>query len=227
MNDGYTISSDPLLQGGAWSKNGNKLVAPTLYMSVFKSADGGNSWQRKALSSEPGEIRTICSNPFNKNVLYAGGFINKLNADLVPVKYSRMYTSTDGGDSWKETGNNSFGKIEDEIITKIITSPSQKNIIYVCTSNGVYISADGGNNWSAPKQKINFNSILCDPADNNTFYGCGKDGFWISRDAGISWQEMNDGLPVKELLCFDYDSLNKIIYTGSRGAGMFRLALAK
>lgn len=99
---------------------------------VFKSLDGGNTWNETGL------------NPGNSNVgrLMNEIFINPTNPDIVFVGSTQgLFRTLDGGDNWESILN---GNIDDFRL-----KPNDPNTIYVIANNDQYSkSVDGGDTFT-------------------------------------------------------------------------------
>src|SRR5262249_4448502 len=117
--------------------------------SIYKSADGGNSWTASHNGLPTVNIRALAISRTNPAVLYAGsdrlldGGGNKLPAGGV-------YKSADGGSNWKAVNT---GLPPDSQIKVLAVDPTNAAVVYAGVYNssgvlgGVYKSADGGGSW--------------------------------------------------------------------------------
>ncbi len=172
------------------------LYVGTIGQSVWRSQDGGASWQRatEGLFLEA-DIRAIAVRPDNSAVLFAGSGAG-------------LYRSTDGGDSWKFIDS----PMNDLQIWTLAIHPESPDTMYAgaCPS-ALYRSHNGGDTWhkltvelaaECPGVPIvpRVTSILIDPEDAQTVYaGIEIDGMRISRDGGSSWSAGNEGLSSQDI----------------------------
>ena len=151
--------------------------------TVYKSSDGGLSWQRKDVGLKNISIRSLTVDPTAPSILYAGA-----------KSPSHLYRSSNSGASWSliETGINSSDIYKN--IKKIIVNPLATSTIYVLFEYGVngkiYKSTDSGSNWSALALPFYPYDILY----SSSFGGLvavGSDGannhIYKSIDGGSSW----------------------------------------
>ena len=106
----------------------------TFSTGVIKSTDGGNSWFQTGLEFTPEQKKrgyVMVMDPLNPNRLHAG-FLG-----------DGIRRSDDGGDTWTTVLP---GWI---IVWDIKYEPSDANIMYAATSDGLYRSINGGLHWFA------------------------------------------------------------------------------
>ena len=108
---------------------------------VFKTTNGGSSWQSLAGTAAFGDIGRMIINPSNdSNVLIATS--------------SGIYRTTNGGSSWLQTYNSAGNRVQD-----LDADPSNFNIQYGSVNGlGIVKSTDGGVTWSTALNTANYNA---------------------------------------------------------------------
>ena len=179
--------------------------AQTVYVGtrdagVFRTTDGGGSWQaaRNGLTFYP--IRSLEIDPQHPNTLYAG------------TDYNGIWKSIDGGATWADS---SVGLDKSLIVLNIAIDPINTNILYAGFGGGIglklgniYKSVDGGATWIMKDNGIprypetthtgGVYSLAIDPAHPAVLYaGTIYDGAFRSTDGGQNWVAINDGLPFR------------------------------
>ena len=107
--------------------------------------------------------------------------------------------SEDGGETWEKSLDWSYNQSQG--IWDIKISQSNPNKVVAATTDGVYLSMNGGANWDQIHDVILANSILINPDDDNTIIvGCGNfssPGFGIYKttDNGGNWIKITSQLP--------------------------------
>jgi len=173
-----------------WTTNGPKggqiltivydpLNQDTVYLSVtqggiYRSVNGGKSWQQVGSEATTGLVNQIAVNPVNNNILYAAG-------------YNKVVKSVDCGLNWQklETGVSGFS-------FDIIIHPMDVDTIFIATTEGIFKSTDAGNNWTAVNNDLTSLGIsslaICD-ANPNVLYACcwGSPVVIKTSDGGGSW----------------------------------------
>ncbi|MFC1501776.1 T9SS type A sorting domain-containing protein [bacterium] len=206
MDDGYALAFGSFYQGGRASDGSNTVMA------VFKSTNDGGSWSRYYLTTEPGEVYSIAVHPANTDIVYAGGRY------VAGSTYSAgLFKTTDGGAIWVDIGSS----MPAYQIYSVCIDPYDYDRIYAGTSRYVYISADGGINWTESDLDANIQSIICDPTTPSRLFAGTLSGVYESLNGGATWSPINTGLNCLLVQCMDFDPINGILYAGTRG-GIYR-----
>jgi photosystem II stability/assembly factor-like uncharacterized protein len=71
--------------------------------------------------------------------------------------------------------------------------PTATSTLIVATSNGIWRTTDGGNNWTQVRTG-NFKDIKFHPTNPSIVYAAGTT-FWRSTDGGINWTQITSGVP--------------------------------
>lgn len=184
-------------------KNSNRLwmavlgdvFKPTKERGVYRSDDAGATWKQVLFRHDSAGALDLSVDPSNPDVLY----VSFWQAGRTPWmlssggRWSGIFKSTDGGDSWTEITRNPglpkgvLGKIG------LALSPANPQRIWAqveAEDGGLYRSDDAGATWSlinddrALRQRAWYYSHLhADPKDPNTVYAQNT-GFYRSTDGG-------------------------------------------
>ncbi len=177
------------------------VFGPSPARGVFKSTDGGRSWNRILFRNDTTGAIDLSMDPSNPEVLYAGLW----HAYRKPWQMvsggagSGVFKSTDGGRSWRELTRNPgmpagiIGNIG------ISVSPANPRRVYAqieADSGGVFRSDDAGETWtrvnnsrSLRQRAWYYTRIYADPQDENTVYASNVQ-FQRSRDGGRTFQNI-------------------------------------
>ncbi|MBC5823698.1 MAG: hypothetical protein GIW99_09425 [Candidatus Eremiobacteraeota bacterium] len=215
-------SIGPALSGGRVSAVAGTDADPELYYigaaggGVFKTADGGNSWQAVFEKQPVAAIGAIAIDSRDENDVWVGtGEANPRN----DVSYGDgVWQTTDGGKKWQHRGLEGTSQI-----SKILIDPRDRKVVLVgalgspfkdSSERGVYRSADGGRTWQktlyvGPQSGVS--DMAWDPAHPDVVYagiwqyrripwnlssGGPADGLYKSGDGGRSWKKLTGhGLP--------------------------------
>jgi photosystem II stability/assembly factor-like uncharacterized protein len=171
------------------------MSGPNEERGVFRSKDGGKSWQKVLFKSDKAGASDLIIDPGNSNVLYATIWQFKRE----PWGFESggpdggMWKTVDGGDTWKEIGKNPglpkgvVGRIG---ITVSPVNPDRVWALVEAADGGIFRSDDAGATW----KKVNdqrilrqrawyYSQIFADPKDQNEIYALNT-GFFRSTDGG-------------------------------------------
>jgi len=168
---------------------------------VYRSINGGDTWEQRLLVSDSTGIIDMAIHPNNGDILYAASWerIRRPTNRQYGGETSRIYRSQDGGDTWSELSNglpsdpNSKGRISIDI------SQSNPNVLYAFYTDkignveGTFKTIDGGDTWTEVNSISNgtsyhwwFGGIFIDPTNENIIY---NSGFVMEKsvDGGMTW----------------------------------------
>ncbi|MCA9741867.1 T9SS type A sorting domain-containing protein [candidate division KSB1 bacterium] len=189
---------------------------------VFRSNDGGSSWQPIFDEQAVLPIGDIAIDPAQPRTIYVG--TGEANGGHNNFPGGGIFKSIDGGQSWQHAG-----LTETTSISRIVVNPLQPNIVYAAAigsyfspdpHRGVYKSDDGGQNW----RKVLFLSdsagvidLVIHPQKPNILFAAGwhrirpatgdvtftgaNSAVFKSVDGGFSWEKLgqNSGLPAPDV----------------------------
>src|SRR5438132_266085 len=121
---------------------------------VFKSLDGGDSWEAVFKDQPTASIGAVALAPSNPNVVWVGTGEGNIRNDI--INGHGVYYSPDAGKSWKFAGLADVGQI-----SRIVIDPANPDVVFVAAighawtpgpDRGVYRTGDGGKTW----QKVLF-----------------------------------------------------------------------
>ncbi|MEL6942432.1 MAG: glycosyl hydrolase, partial [Bacteroidota bacterium] len=200
---------------------------------VYRTADGGDTWEQVLFVSDSTGAIDLAIHPQNPNIIYAAMWerIRRVNYRQYHGATSGIYRSTDGGDTWEELTNglptapNEKGRIGIDIS---LSNPDVLYASYAQSSGhlqGVYRTEDGGNNWverstsgitSVPFMWW-FGNLFIDPTNENTVYYLGFNAH-KSTDGGQSWQRAFSGVHVDQhALCFSANNSDFVLLGNDGG----------
>src|SRR2546428_226536 len=121
---------------------------------VWKTADGGDSWEAVFKDQPTSSIGAVALAPSNPNVVWVGTGESNPRNDVVDGR--GVFMSPDAGKSWQFMGLSDVGQV-----SQIVIDPANPDIVFVAalghvwapnSERGVYRTADGGKTW----QKVLF-----------------------------------------------------------------------
>ena len=149
------IALDPQNPDRIFVATMGKLFANNPERGIFRSTDGGSSWQKVLFVSDSTGAIDVVLNPQNPDIIYASFWerIRRPNRRVYGGPSSAIYKSTDGGTTWNKLVNGlptqQLGRIN---LSLCAGNPA---IIYASivgkneTLLDVYKSTDSGNSWVA------------------------------------------------------------------------------
>src|SRR5258706_2700323 len=130
----------------------NTLYVGSANAGVWKSTDDGANWTSKSDFEASVAIGALAMDPSNHLRIYAGTGEGNLTyyktfLGLVQDSYygSGLLRSTDGGNTWMRLGASEF---TGHSFFRIAINPNDPNTIFAATSNGLFLSKDGGGTWA-------------------------------------------------------------------------------
>lgn len=165
--------------------NHQEIYAATASGGIWKSLDGGNTWN--TTFDQLGRLGTSCVaiNPSNNNIVLVGTG----DRDAFDTKAFGILKSTDRGVTWQNGGlNNGFN---DNNINKIIFNPQKTSTIFAATNATIYRSYDNGDTWNSVFTGFNVKNLFFNPSDTNIIYGSG-DAFCMSTNGGNTFIKRED-----------------------------------
>lgn len=222
-----TIAADP--------NNSDIIYVGCAKGGVFKTTNGGSSWEPIFDDQTFLSIGDIEIDPNNSNSIYVGtGDPNISSSHYIG---DGLFHSADAGATWTYVG------LEDtRIISQVRVHPTNSDIIYVGTmgkpqeannDRGLYKSTDGGATWNNVlfiADKVGVIDLVVDPTNPNIVFASTWDRFRTdyesvvsgpngrihrSTNGGASWDVMSNGLPPGDMsrigLHMDGSNPNRIV----------------
>ncbi|MFB6192502.1 MAG: WD40/YVTN/BNR-like repeat-containing protein [Haloarculaceae archaeon] len=199
--------------------------------ALFRSADGGESWERvEGITDLPsaGEwsfpprpythhVRWIEVDPADRDRVYAG------------IEAGALLVTPDGGETWIERPP---GSRRDN--HTLATHPDATGRVYAAAGDGYAESTDAGESWERPQDGLDHRyvwSVAADPGDPDTVvvsaasgagnahgHGGAEDAdSYLYRRTGGSWERVGEGVPTGE-------GVLRAVLAAGRAAGEFYAA---
>ncbi|MBS0000974.1 MAG: glycosyl hydrolase [Cyclobacteriaceae bacterium] len=178
--------------GPLWSSGGDR--------GVFRSTDGGTTWERILFISENTGINEIHMDPRDPEVLYAAAHQRRRHVYtyISGGPESAVYKSTDGGKSWKKIIKGlpevNLGRIGLDISP---VNPDHLFAIVEAADNkgGFFRSVNRGQSWEKMSDYSTsgnyYQEIFCDPVDLETVYAMDT-WFHFTTDGGKTFKMVGE-----------------------------------
>jgi photosystem II stability/assembly factor-like uncharacterized protein len=161
-------------QGPLWGPGGDR--------GLYKSTDGGKTWNAVLTISENTGVTDVVMDPSNPDVLIAATYQRRRNVATIinGGPEAAIHKSIDGGKTWTKLAgglpNGDLGRIG------LAISPVNPNIVYAIIEatgekGGIYRSTDSGANWEK-RNSYNFGPmyysvLVADPRREDRLYAMG------------------------------------------------------
>jgi photosystem II stability/assembly factor-like uncharacterized protein len=197
----------------------------TLYVGtsdegIFKSEDGGRTWEKLSGIKHP-RVTAVAVSPTD-GAVYAG------------TEPSALFVSRDGGASWRELEG--MGNLPSaptwsfpprpwtSHVRAIALSYSDPNLIVAGIElGGVVRSADSGETWQdqRPGAQADCHSLFTHPGAPELLYEAGGGGFAQSTDFGESWEAADGGMDLHYVwgLAADTEDPSLVYTSAASGPG--------
>ena len=182
-------------QGPLWRAGGDR--------GLYKTTDGGATWERMLHISEDTGISQVAMDPRNPDVLYASSWQRRRHTGLLVAggPEGGIHKSDDGGATWRKLSKglpspdrHDIGRIG------LAISPHNPDVVYALIAasddaSGFYRSTDRGESWEKRSDYIcvdpqYYMEIFPDPHRPGRIYSM---DVWthVTDDDGATWRQVN------------------------------------
>ncbi len=205
-------------EGSAWGPGGER--------GLYKSADGGKTWEKILNISENTGVNNVVLDPRNPDVIYCTSEQRRrhVGMKISGGPQSAVYKSTNGGKSFEKIMKGLPGG--DLGGMGLAISPVNPDVLYVIVeaqgdAGGFYRSVNRGASWERMNSYSSsgqyYNKIICDPKDVDRVFSL--DTYTqVTVDGGSTWKNVgNEGRHVDDHALWIDDTNTEHFYIGGDG----------
>ncbi len=163
---------------------------------IWVTTDGGDSWTVLSDNNDVLGVSAIVipSDYETSNTIYIGTG----DRDAKDNYSVGVLKSTDQGQTWQTTGL-VFEPKDKHLVNNMRLHPENDNIIFAATTDGLYKTTDGGENWTNIYSAEFIDIEFC-PNHPDTIYGATRNGsIYRTTDGGDAWLAKYEPLGVKRV----------------------------
>lgn len=197
------VEIDPRNNNVVWVAAIGQAFNPNPERGIYKTVDGGQSWQRKLFKSNASGFSDLELVPGNPDVVFATAWKAERKPWTIvsggPNEEGGLYKSVDGGDTWRRiteglpTGL--VGKMD------LAVSPADSSIVYLLVEapdddGGLYKSVDQGESFELVSNEegirnrpFYYGNLDVDPQNPDIVYAMAT-RYYKSVDGGVSWEQL-------------------------------------
>jgi len=178
---------------------------------LWKTTTGGvgaSAWEYVDVGDAVLGVSTIAIDPTDPDVMYIGtgeayDYQSSIGGDTIRTTRGSygvgILKTIDGGLTWSPSLDWTYQQSRGVWMIQI--HPTDGNILYAATTEGIYKSIDAGGSWNRVHDVIMAMDVRIHPTRPDTLFaahgnfGSVGHGIYRSTDAGLSWNRLAIGLP--------------------------------
>jgi photosystem II stability/assembly factor-like uncharacterized protein len=168
------------------------------FLAIFKSVDGGLSWDSRGAAAGPEGPGVIAVDPITPSRVYVADYLFSSSSSS-----SRVWRSDDAGNSWQQP----VESIDDASLSELVVGRDAEPTILAVGSKGVWRSSDLGSRWELTTgvptvpSVFGYIQVVEDGRSPGTFFASAGGSLFVSADAGESWLPFTEpGFPEEPVL---------------------------
>lgn len=186
---------------------------------LYRSSDPAKGWQKLSYGSMDPRTTCIATDPRHPETIWVG------------TPQSGVLLSRDSGKTWHQVE----GVPRDVPINVIAQDPQRPDRVFVGTKQALFMSTDGGANWSRRGGNLpfgDFTAILINPRNSDEVFAGNAyqtsevgGGVFRSTDGGMTWARIDPKsrrLPSQRIWALAFDAHDQnVLFVGSHSAGVY------
>lgn len=205
------------------------LWKPNNMRGVYRSKDGGATWERVLYINDKAGAVDLTFDPNNARILYASTWNITRNGYRMDSggSDSKLWKSIDGGDTWDELTDNPGMPGGTNGIIGVAVSPMNSNRVWAIIENvhgGVFRSDDAGATWKKVnedrelRQRAWYYTRITADTQNEDKVWVMNVSYGVSKDGGVSFELKNAPHGDHHDLWLDPDNNQRMIIADDGGA---------
>ncbi len=198
---------------------------------IFLTEDGGRTWSKAKNIHGQSVVTSIAANASNQNIVYAASSKGAYKSIDRGASWNRIYELITPEEDYEylfEDEEEDISHIKYIIKARdILVDPEDDKIIYLATSNGLFISPDEGGSWkradSSGLLSRNIRSVIA--TGDHSLYAATDRGVFTHTDDSFRWHALSEGLSTTDIHSLDYSAPagydNMVLWSAS-GHGVFK-----
>lgn len=202
---------------------------PNAERGVFRSTDGGRTWQKVLYHDDKTGAIDLVFDPNNTHIVYAALYqVVRLPWDFISGgPGSGIYKSTDEGQTWTQLKGNGLPEGPWGRIGLAVGANSERVYALIeAEKGGLYVSDDAGQHWHLVTDDHRFRQrawyfthVFADPKNTETVYILNT-GLYRSTDGGHSWKTIREPHGDNHALWIDPTNPDVLIVGNDGGAAV-------
>jgi photosystem II stability/assembly factor-like uncharacterized protein len=145
-------------------------------LTLLKSEDGGESWQRLPAFGGPSELTVLEVDPVDPDIVYVGRLASRPG-------FCDSIRSTDGGASWR-----CMTRFRDRDLTELAIDPRRPQNLYAVAGDELFRSTDRAERWlPVPTATKGIVRLEVDPFRSGRLYALAGNKLLRSDNGGRTW----------------------------------------
>lgn len=194
-------------------RDSNVLIAGGVSGGIWKSTDGGDTWQLKSSPTQQLDVTSLTQDPRqgHQNTWYygSGEFTGSAEGMGFDSRYygSGVFKSVDNGETWlqiQHAGSPVDAETAFDFVSRVVVSPTSGSVFLASNEFGILRSADGGGTFDlvlGAKDDHMWSDVVMAPDGKLAAVVSGSlngaparpPGVYRSTDDGLTWQPIEIG----------------------------------